>query len=250
MIPGARMERGMSLVEMLISMTVFLLLAGAAFGLLIESQQRQRTESALLDSFQGARLGVDQIVRDVSDAGYPPPSFVTGTPDPTKVTSSPFAWGPSGYPLSPCVVGATCSTPGEFDLIVETNPDPATSGVQWVRYRLDGTTLLRGIVAKPAGPVADVDAFTRDSLVPYVENVMNNAPADQIAQIQAQYPAMFSGGPVPLFAYTYEGAFGQPSGIRDVNVTMIVMSPTPDPKTGRLRIAELNGRGRRINPWH
>src|SRR2546426_10690628 len=49
-------QSGFSLVEMMVSIGVFMVLAGAAFGLLIAAQPRQGTGSELLDSFQAARL--------------------------------------------------------------------------------------------------------------------------------------------------------------------------------------------------
>src|SRR5256884_9781150 len=93
-----------------------------------------------------------------NDAGFPPPSFANI--DPTKVTSAPFGWSP-GYtmiPQSPCQIvtggGGPCSTPTDFDIIIETEPnpnDPACTpncSVQWIRYQLQGTTLMRGMVPK------------------------------------------------------------------------------------------------------
>src|ERR1700757_2364442 len=115
-------HRGFTLIELLVALGIFLLVAGAAFTLLGSSQRRYQTESQVLTSFQEARLGLDQIVRDVNDSGYPPPSFA-GT-DPTKFASTPFAWKPS-YPGNPCQIGTggggNCQTPDDFDLIVETD---------------------------------------------------------------------------------------------------------------------------------
>jgi len=89
---------------------------------------------------------------------------------------------------------------------------------------------------------------------------MNNAPAAQIAAIQAQYPSMFPGGvPVPVFSYTCEtaggtplscptaGGFNTPANILDVEVTLIVQAGR-DAQTSALRLVELHGRGRRLNP--
>jgi hypothetical protein len=72
---------------------------------------------------------------------------------------------------------------------------------------------------------------------------------------------MFPGGnPVPVFAYTCEtgggtptacplaGGFNTPANILDVEVTLIVQATTIDPQTGRPRLVELHGRGRRVNP--
>lgn len=243
-------QSGLSLVEMMVSVVVFMLLAGAAFGLLIAAQQRQSTESQLRDSFEAARLSLDEIVRDVSDAGYPPLSFFSVPPaDPSKYASTAFAWSP-GYPNSPCLVNTSCAIPGLFDLIIETdlNPQNPNRTESWVRYQLQGTTLYRGVVAKAPG--ADPAFATQNSLVPYVENVVNNPPPGQLARLQALYPNMFPGGqPVSVFSYTRDPAASvfYPGNILDINVTLIVMAKDADPGTGLLRVAELSGRARRFN---
>jgi prepilin-type N-terminal cleavage/methylation domain-containing protein len=259
--PTRARQQGFTLLEMLIAATVFILVAGATFSLLGMAQQHYQTDSRILASFQEARLGVDQIVRDVSDAGYPPRNHFSVLPSVNFYAATPFAWS-SGYPGTPCLIGTTCASPGDFDLIIETDTDPENSnGVEWVRYQLPAgtTTLLRGVVPKALGdPVA---ALPPSAMLPYVTNVMNNAPGSQIAAIRAFYPAMFPGGnAVPLFAYTCEtgggtplscataGGFNTPADILDVEITLIVQATAVDPQTGHPRLLELHGRGRRVNP--
>jgi prepilin-type N-terminal cleavage/methylation domain-containing protein len=250
-------QLGFTLIELLTALGIFLLICGAAFTLLATSQQHAQTESQVLTSFQEARLGLDQIVRDVNDAGYPPPTFVDGT-NPALSASTPFAWSPNYTIPSPCTIGGSCSTPSDFDLIVETNSQDPGSPVQWIRYQLNGTTLLRGVALKQTGHEPAVDSAT--FFAPFVQNVVNNDSAANIALYQAAYPNMFpSGNPVPLFSYTCDtggvpvscpssGTGNAPANIRDVIVTLIVKAPTPDATTGRLRLVQLIGRGRRINP--
>jgi len=261
-------ELGFTLIELLTALGIFLLVCGAAFTLLGSSQQRYQIESQLLTSFQEARLGLDQIVRDVNDSGYPPPTYYNGYFN--LSASSPFAWSPTAYPASPCQIGTggggTCTTPGDFDLIIETNPNPQdpSSKVQWIRYKLQQTTLMRGIIDKPNMPGDDPAVDTDGQLAPFVQNIMNNAPnvltSSQFANLQAVYPGMFpTGNPVPVFSYVCDagggllpcpGAVGSnsPQNIREVVVTLIVATPLPDATTGEPRLVQLVGRGRRINP--
>ncbi|HXM97046.1 MAG TPA: type II secretion system protein [Candidatus Dormibacteraeota bacterium] len=255
-------QQGFSLLEMMVSVAIFTIVAGAAFGLLSVSQKRQRTETAVLDTFQEARLGLDQIVRDSNDAGYPAANQFTVAPAANTAPANsfavtPVAWSPNYAVPTPCTIGGSCVSPGNFDLIIETDIDPAANnGVEWVRYKLVGTTLWRGVVSKSAAdPMAATDAV----LFPYVRNVMNNAPAAQIARYQATYPAMFPGGnPVPIFTYFCDPPAGgaavpctaanNPSSIRDIGVTLIVLATETDAQTNRPRLVELSGRGHRINP--
>ena len=55
--------------ELLISLGIFIVISGAAFGLLDMAQKRFQTDGQILSSFQQGRLALDQIVRDVNDAG-------------------------------------------------------------------------------------------------------------------------------------------------------------------------------------
>src|SRR5262249_54840139 len=98
---------------------------------------------------------LDQIVRDVNQAGFPPVSqftFGPNTPQVSQYVTSPFAW-PNYLTTAPCPIGTCTTPPGDFDLIIETQvPDqncPASGrGVSWIRYQLQGTTLYRGVVCK------------------------------------------------------------------------------------------------------
>lgn len=243
-------EKGFSLMELMVAVMIFTILMGAAFQLLQVSQQRYKMEAEFLNSFQTARLAVDQMSRDIHSAGYPPPNSFTvaaGAAKPDRV-AMPFAWAPN-YPATPCTVAAGCTTPGDFDLIVETSLDPLnTTTVQWIRYKLVGTTLFRGVATKTAGadPVTTTDAV----LYSYVENVMNNTSVAQMNQLQTYYPSMFPGNtPVPIFSYTYDPpATLQPPNIREVNITLIVLSPQRDLKTNQLRAVTLTGLIRTMLP--
>jgi prepilin-type N-terminal cleavage/methylation domain-containing protein len=259
----ARNADGFTILEMLIAMSVFLVICAAMFGLLQLSQQRYASESQLSGAFQEARLAVDQIVRDVNAAGYPPLSLYSSVPtDPSTYAVGPVAWSPNYYPsLAGCAIGTagggTCTTPGDFDLIVETRLGNDTN-VSWVRYYLIGTTLYRAVVPKTSGdPTA---AFSSPAVaVPFLVNVMNNSTG--------QLPG---GQPVPIFQYTCNtpagptgtppqplpcpasatGAYDLPQNIRDVDVTLIVATPQRDQQTQVLKLVELDGRGHTWNGLH
>jgi len=261
--------RGFSLIELLTALGILLIVCGVAFELLTILMKKYHSDSQLLNTFQEARFGLDQVVRDINDSGFPPRIAIqpSNSPPPPfqRFAVAPFAWGPAGtYPNSPCAIGTSCTTPNGYDMIVETDIDPQNQQgiVEWVRYQLNGTTLYRGVVAKSNNPATDPDAATSGSLVPYVQNVMNNPPAAQLATLQAQYPAMFPSGPVPVFQYFCESTpqpvdctstsppptTDDPTHVVAVVVTLIVQAPTSDMTTGRLQLVQLKGEGRRLNP--
>jgi prepilin-type N-terminal cleavage/methylation domain-containing protein len=257
-------QAGFTLTELMVSVAIFMLICAAIFELMGTTQKSFRTESQVLGAFEEARLGLDQIVRDVNDAGYPPQNHFSGAAPVTAFAASPIAWSPNYAPATPCQIGTagggTCTSPGDFDLIVEGDVDG--TGVEWIRYQLPAgsTTLLRGVAAK-GGAGTDPVTATAGAMLPYVVNVMNGATAAQIAQFQAAYPAMFPGGvPQPLFQFSCDtpagqpvlcqiaGANNSPANVRDVDITLIVMTPNTDAQTNQIHLVELNGRGHRVNP--
>lgn len=250
MTKASRRLAGFSLLELLTALAIFLIICGVAFGLLTMTMKRYQTDSQVLTSFQEARFGLDQIVRDVNSSGYPPASqFLTLPANRSLYAVAPVAWGTgNGYPTAPCAIGI-CTTPGDFDVILESKTDPANPAVQWIRYQLQGTVLYRAIVDKPAA-AADPDTATANQLVPYVQNVMNNTPG-----------SLPGGAPVPIFRYICDagsrpvyctdpaaGSSNTTKDVRSVSVTLIVMATSADAQTGKPRLMELRGLGRRINP--
>jgi type II secretory pathway pseudopilin PulG len=220
--------QGFSLVELLIGTILFTIITGIAFSLLMSAQLRYQGESTVTEAFQQANVALDQIVRDIHSAGYPPMSSLSVANLNPKLYALPFAWSPS-YPGTPCIVGSTCTVPGQYDLIVEADIGNG-QGVQWIRYSLQGTTLMRGMATKVNGE----DPVGSTSLAPYLDNVMNGNNS------------------LPIFAYTFNNttppSLRQPSYIREVNITLIVQSAHPDPQTQQYRTITLTGQAVRFNP--
>jgi type II secretory pathway pseudopilin PulG len=252
-------QAGFSLIELLLSVSLFIIISGAAFRLLNAAQKNFRTEGQVLSSFQEGRLALDMIVRDVNDSGYPAANqFSALVPAVTSYAVTPVAWSPA--PLTPCGIGV-CTSPGDFDLILE-EFDNTTNTMEWIHYQLVGTTLFRGTAVKGVAGPDPLAAFTLAGVMfPYATNVVNNTSAAQITQINAAYPGTFPGGAsVPIFTYycdipngtpalcTGAGANNLANNIREVEVTLIVLTQQPDMQTGRLRLVTLNGRGHRLNP--
>ncbi|MDQ1409887.1 MAG: hypothetical protein QOJ41_1622 [Acidobacteriaceae bacterium] len=249
---------GFSLLELMISLSLFIIISGSALSLLNMAQKRFQTEGQVLSSFQEGRLALDMIVRDVNDSGYPAANQLGAVaPAVTSYAVTPVPWSPVS--VNPCGVGV-CTSPGNFDLILE-EWNNATNAMQWIHYQLVGTTLFRGTANKGVVGTDPLAATTIAGVMfPYATNVVNNTSAAQITQINAAYPGTFPGGaPVPIFTYycdtpngpalcTGAGANNLSNNIREVEVTLIVLTQQPDMQTRRLRLVTLNGRGHRVNP--
>ncbi len=81
----ARPQRGFSLVELMVAMTITLIVSAAIYGLLTSGSNAFRREPELADRQQNIRMAMDLIARDVFNAGaaLPPFSQVFTVSDPT-----------------------------------------------------------------------------------------------------------------------------------------------------------------------
>ena len=242
---------GFTLLELMVATFLFVVITGVVFAVLIAAQARYKTEKEFMGAFQQANVAIDQITHDIHGAGFPSKSLynysVQGNPSQSASYAVPVAWSPN-YPATPCVIGSSCTSPGAFDLILEEDLGNGL-GVQWIRYKLQGTVLYRGVAPKVSGsdPVSSTDPV----LVPYLENVMNNASAAQIAQISAAFPGTFPGGnPVDVFKFPlYQGQPQQPPNIHNVNISLVVQAANVDLQTQGPRIAIITGQASTVNPY-
>ena len=260
---------GFTLLELMVAMGIFLVICAAMFELLDMSQKKYNAETQLTAAYQDARLAMDQITRDFNVSGYPPVGIYSVLPTrPWRYALGPVAWSPNYSATTDCQIGASCTTPNDYDLIIETrlSTDPLAGPVHvsWIWYHLDTTTntLMRAVVRKDYGDPLAVLQSSGEAM-PLLTHVMNN-PADpaQLAEIKAQNPNMYpSGGAQPIFQYTCDtpggplpcnsplaAGYNLPRNIRDVNITLIVAAPQRDTQTQRYKLVELNGRGHRVNP--
>ena len=90
-----KQQTGFTLIELMVSVAIFVAISGAIFGLLGQSQKSFRTESQLLSAFQEARLGLDQIVNDANSTGYPPLNHFTVLPAANLMPSGRRAGSPA-----------------------------------------------------------------------------------------------------------------------------------------------------------
>ncbi|HXK08003.1 MAG TPA: prepilin-type N-terminal cleavage/methylation domain-containing protein, partial [Vicinamibacteria bacterium] len=67
-VPG-RGERGFTLVELLVAITITLVVSASIYGLLSAGQNAFRREPSLADRQQNIRIAMDSIARDIDNAG-------------------------------------------------------------------------------------------------------------------------------------------------------------------------------------
>ena len=68
---NSRKQRGYTIIELMIAMALMALISGVVFQQITTAQQRSAHEQVKLDLFQETRDFMDQMTRDLHQAGYP-----------------------------------------------------------------------------------------------------------------------------------------------------------------------------------
>jgi type IV pilus assembly protein PilW len=74
---GGVQERGFTLVEILVAMSVMTIVTGAIYGVFFSSNRSYRTQERVVDAQQKVRMGIDFMMRDIRMAGYDPKGNAT-----------------------------------------------------------------------------------------------------------------------------------------------------------------------------
>ena len=222
---AAPAEHGFSLIELMISMLILTLIMAVIFQEITLVQQRSAAEQTKLDMFQESREFVDQMSRDLHQAGFPSPrNFGLGalTADPNRPTS-PYA---ADYRVA---MGLTKVDSG--DLWFEGDVD-GTGSVSVVHYHLDTSTanncpcLKRSQQQKING-----DPLTGQTNPVYQVEVQNVQNGDSTSPIYFAYSHGSTGTALTL-PLDFNANAKTLASIDTVKIVMTVQASTPDPKTG------------------
>jgi prepilin-type N-terminal cleavage/methylation domain-containing protein len=207
-------ERGFSIIEMMVSVAVMTIILGGIFDVVGVISQRTYTEQAKLDMFQEAREFMDQMSRDLHQAGYPNVHnfAMTGV-----LTASPVTHDALN------AVGIVFVSPG--DLWLEGDMD-GDGSVEVVRYHLDTNPgngcpcLKRSELPKVTGN--PMDGQTLEVYQVEVQGVQN-------ADIFSAFGRGTTGTPIDLPAdFSDNGVIV--ATVDTIKVTLSLRSPLMDPK--------------------
>lgn len=240
---SGRMDgKGFALIELLMALLIFLIIGGAALGLLDYGQMRERVEQEQLDTLQETRVGMNQVAFDIHRAGYPPVnSFQAGSGVSPTSYAIPFVGLVSGSINQNCTVngGSTaCSIPGPYDLVIETQ-DGAT--INWIYYQVKTSSLLnntctlyRTVAAKSVG-----GSPTSGTGAPLVEQLINTS---------AGTCSLTNG--TPVFTYTCSGGASSctPQNISQISIQLQAIPLQADLQTHQVNAVTLRTVAVRMNP--
>ena len=251
----SRKQQGFSLVEMMISMVVLLVVVGAVLQLMSQSQQRSVATATVQDATSMLRDSVDQMVRDIRLAGYPPPNSYPCPPPPGATYGACLTYLNSGYiaggilVANPYAIQFEADTDGDnlaevFDYELQVPTGGATGGCAAITENSDliSPTLMRSMVVKGAdGTVPAVD------FQPFLENVQNCTLSTPIF-IYCPAPAAAAPAGCPTMTAFLVSTLPAPRNTRIVMMRLQVQSALRDPQTGQFRNVEQFGLAERVNP--
>ena len=212
--------RGFTLIEVLVSITIFLVIGASVFGLVNMAQRINLSEENTLDIFQNAREGVDQMVREIRWAGYPRPGL--------------FDVATGFTPTNTNRVAATFLTVANTNLVFEADLD--NDGiVERVQYQLAGTTLNRSGVSKNANGTVPPAAF-----FPFIDNIANTAAQPIFSNYATAPPNQCGIAP--------SSTLPAPQDTRQICLQLVLQSPQVDPLTRQFRQVTLMDVVQRLNP--
>lgn len=235
-------HRGFALVELLIAVLIFLIIGGAALGLLDFGLARERSEQQQLDTLEETRVALNQLASDIHRAGYPPlSSFQAGVTVPANLYAVPFTGIVSGSINQTCSVnggGTPCTIPGPYDLVIETQDG---SIIDWIYYQVKASSLNPGVCTlyRTVTPKTVGGNPTGGLTAPLAEQLINTS---------AGTCSLTNGTPV----FTYVCAGGAlsctPENIAEVSIQLQAVSLHADIQTGQVNAITLRTVARRINP--
>ena len=171
---------GFSLIELLITVVVFSIVAISIGIVLYGASHSKSTTSSLLEASQGARVALDMMSRDVRSAGYGADLTYPGGPQPSiaYVDSQEIILSENLYPY-PDTVHSQPTAPLAYDPTGSPKPHPLTvsgyvppgrynTGAELVRYTLDLNNdglVNENDLATPAGADAQATPDPNDYLL-------------------------------------------------------------------------------------
>jgi prepilin-type N-terminal cleavage/methylation domain-containing protein len=212
-------SRGFSLMELMIVIVIVLSISAAIFQTINMTTQRSSTEQTKVDMFQEAREFMDQMSRDLRQAGYPNPLDM----DPAVLTVSPTI---NDHHAAMGLVKVA-----DGDLWFEGDVD-GSGIVSVVRYHWDNTGTNCPCLKRSQLQKIDADPLTMQTTEVYQVEV-------QGVQNTAIFSAFSNGAAVGLPVDTTTSSGATIASIDTVRAELSLQAATLDPETRQYPVTTL-----------
>jgi prepilin-type N-terminal cleavage/methylation domain-containing protein len=216
-----RKQRGFTLIEMMFVLVIMSIMMAAVFQQINQVIQRSSAEQTKLDMFQEAREFMDQLSRDLHQAGYP-----------NQNNFAPNQLGSVTKPIpndSKVAVGLVRVAPGE--LVFEGDVD-GSGQVSSVSYHLDNTSV--GCTPQPClrrsqvTPKADNTAPTAQQATASFQTEVQNVQNDVSSPLGYIFHAYRGDGTEVTLPVDFATNANTIAGINTIKVVLIVQAQNPD----------------------
>lgn len=211
-------QRGFSLMELMLSMFILVLVISVAFDQIMQLQKKAASESSRLDMSQEAREFIDQTVHDLHLAGYPKASMFAAV---IPLTDARVAAGIVSVSPTQLVFEGDVNNDGQVYSVqlVYVPSDPADPNCPCIRRHVSAK--LQGIAPSDQPPSTN-----------YVETEHVMPPGQGNGQSGEDLFAYYdlSGNQIPVAGSVTDPAII--AGISTVKINLSLLSPVVDPATG------------------
>ncbi len=219
-------QRGFSMIELLVVLLILSLIMGAVFEQVALVQQRSSAEQVKLDMFQEGREFMDQLTRDLHQAGYP---------SPVNFDNNQIG-GPSSPPENDPKAAVGLVKADIAELIFEGDVD-GTGNVASVQYRLQTTgancpCLRRSQIYKEAGPPYPPQGSA--VFQTEVQDVLNG-----VSETDPIFEAFTTNGVQVSLPVDFANDADTIADINTIRVILKLRSKFPDPKTGQRPVSTM-----------
>lgn len=217
-------QSGFSLLEMIAVLAILTVVLGVVFGYLQSIQLRSKAEESRVDMFEQARASLDQVLRDLGQAGYPNATmYAPGALATPPANDARYAAGL--FTISQTAVGFEADVDG--DGVVDS-----------VRYQLVNTPTNGGSLICPC--LERSQAPKANGVAPASQATAFNVAVENVAANGLQFEAFDQNGlAIPLAAPITDPTVLKT--IRTIRITLNVFGQDPGPQTGRRPSAGLTG---------
>jgi len=221
---GRSRQAGFSMIELLIAVAILIIIMGSVMGQVTAIHKRSQAESTKLDNIQEAREAMDQLTRDLHQAGFPNRAMY----DPTQLTAGNWFNDPKVGLRLVAITPTAIFFEGDVD---------GSGNVSVVRYRLNNNPVIAESTRCPCiermqSLKIPADPFAGQPNGPYhvlVENVAANGFAITAFDQSGNQVALGGGLNSTANFNTLDGtpSTGVPV-IKTVAATLTVQSPNAD----------------------
>jgi Tfp pilus assembly protein PilW len=261
-----RRMRGNTLLELMVSVCILTLVAGVVFSQISDLLKKNTSEQGKVDITQQTREFMDEIIRDMHQAGYPSLDMY----DPNDTTNYPSCVSGTYCSSSRVAMGVTSFSPTDLKMEGDFDGDGTVNVVEYQLYDNSGTAKTSGNVTCPCSlrriEYQKANGVGTSSFYVEVQNLINGDASGTVtingSTLQGvSNTSVFSGYTSTSIFQAFDASGNAVTGtypitttttlrtIHTIRVTMNVLSQYQDPNTKSNNVVSMTAAARVHNDF-